>query len=102
MTVIAVLAASRQKQKAVLSWLVPLAVGHGFGLLYELYDLSYRFFHLRPTLFSAEFSYGLLSVGALVGLYTAWRVLQFVTHLPITGTAAQDEGVWPPPPTQTR
>ena len=100
MVVAAVLAAHRQKQKAVLSWLVPLAVGHGFGLLYEIYDLGYRFLYLRASLASTVAAYGLLCLGALISLYTTWRVLQFVTHLPSRETPVQNEGVWPPPPTR--
>ena len=106
MMVIAVLAAYRKQQRAVLSWLLPLAIGHGLGLLYSLCDLTFRLLHLRSNLAWDTFAYTTLAADGIVVVYASWRVLTFVTHLPIMGGtikgAALQEGVWPPPPTQTR
>jgi 4-amino-4-deoxy-L-arabinose transferase-like glycosyltransferase len=105
MVLMAVLAAYRQQQKRVLKWLIPLAVGHAFSFLLALYDFSFRYFHLKADLASTVTVYGFGVVGALLSLYITWRILEFVNHLPIKGALTQEEqeeGVWPPPPTQTR
>jgi len=101
MALVALLAAYRQRQTQILSWLLPLTIGHGFALLYELYDFSFRLFYLKATLASTIIAYGFGFAGALIALYTTWRVLKFVKDMPVKGIAAlPEEGIWPPPPTR--
>jgi len=103
MVLIALLVAYRQRQTQIVSWLLPLTIGHGVALLYELYDFSFRYFYLRASLASSIIAYGFGFAGALISLYTTWRVLEFVKNLPVRGAAAlPEEGVWPPPPTRSR
>lgn len=95
--------ALRQRQKEVLKWLIPVALGHTLAALFFLYDWMYRLFHLKPSLASLSIGYGIEITSGFLSLYVAWRIYLFVCNgWPKNGVPNEpEEGVWPPPPTRT-
>ena len=91
--------ALRQQQKPILSWLFPLVISHVLVALFYLYGLCFYVFHWKLSLTYTFVAYGFVSVGLFIALYTAWRILIYVTACCSVNVSHQ-EGIWPPPPAQ--
>lgn len=105
MVYLAVGLAMRQKQTALLSWLVPLALVNTVAALLSFYSFGFRLLHLRANVVSAVIAYGFGMINFAAAMYAAWRILAFVRGYAFTSVSQQnvsqqEEGVWPPPPTR--